>query len=78
MSEKYISRGEHLKKSTSFEEQGIIGETFTLALLSLAAHKPCLRCILICFSREIKDFYQSSLGNEVDFGDIMNVSTQIL
>ena len=30
------------------------------------------------FAREIKDFYQSSLGNEVDFRDIMNVSPNIL
>ena len=30
------------------------------------------------FAREIKDFYQSSLGNEVDFRDIMNISSNIL
>ena len=33
---------------------------------------------LICFAREIKDFYQSSLGNKVDFRDIRNVSPNIL
>ena len=49
--------------------QGTFGETFT---------KPCLRCLLICFAREMKDFYQSSLENEVDFRDIMNVSQNIL
>ena len=31
-----------------------------------------------CFAREIKGFYQRSLGNEVDFRDIMNVSPNIL
>ena len=30
------------------------------------------------FAREIKDFYQSALGNEVDFRDIMNISSNIL
>ena len=32
--------------------------------LSLST-KLCLRFLLICFDQEIKDFYQSSLGNEV-------------
>ena len=40
--------------------------------------KPCLRFLLICFDREKKGFYQSSLRNEVDFTDIMNVSPNIL
>ena len=40
--------------------------------------KPCLRFFSNCFVREIKGFYQSSLGNEVDFRDIMNVSPNIL
>ena len=35
---------------------------------------PCLGFLLICFDWEIKGFYQSSLGNEVDFTDTMNVS----
>ena len=30
------------------------------------------------FVREIKGFYQSSLGNEVDYRDIINVSPNIL
>ena len=40
--------------------------------------KPCLRFILKCFVREIKGFYQSSLGHEVGFRDIINVSPNIL
>ena len=34
--------------------------------------------LFICFARVIKGFYQSSLGNEVDFWDTMNVSPNIL
>ena len=30
------------------------------------------------FAREIKDFYQSSIRNEVDFRDLMNASPNIL
>ena len=44
----------------------------------LSSTKPYLRFLLICFDREIEGFYQSSLGNEVDFRDIMNVSPNIL
>ena len=44
----------------------------------LSSIKACLRFLLICFVQEIKGFYQSSLGNEVDFRDIMNVSPNIL
>ena len=44
----------------------------------LSCAKPFLRFLLNCFVREIKGFYQSSLGNEVDFRDIMNVSPNIL
>ena len=40
----------------------------------LSSTKLCLRFLLNCFVREIKGFYQSSLGSEVDFRDIMNVS----
>ena len=40
----------------------------------LSSTKLCLRFLLICFDQEIKGFYQSSLGNEVDFTDIMNIS----
>ena len=45
---------------------------------SLSSIKLCLRFLLICFSREIKSFYQSSLGNKVGFRDTMNVSQNIL
>ena len=44
----------------------------------LSSTKPCLRFLLICFAREIKGFYQSSLGVEVDFREIMNLSPNIL
>ena len=44
----------------------------------LSSTKPCLIFILIWFAWEIKGFYQSSLGNEVGFRDIMNVSPGIL
>ena len=44
----------------------------------LSSMKPCLRFLLICFVREIKDFYQSFLENEIDFMNIMNVSPNIL
>ena len=32
----------------------------------------------MCFAHEIKGFYQSSLGNVVDFTNIMNVFSNIL
>ena len=44
----------------------------------LSSTKSCLEFVLICFDWEIKGFYQSSLGNEVDFTNIMNVSPNIL
>ena len=44
----------------------------------LSSTKLCVRFLLICFAQEIKGFYQSSLGNEVDFRDIMKVSPNIL
>ena len=43
-----FSLKENLKKCTRFEEQ--------------KGKNPCLRSLLICFSLEIKGFYQSSLG----------------
>ena len=75
---------ENLKKCTTFEEQKgtryIRGNVyFGIIIFScLSSTKVCLRFILICFDREIKGFYQSSLGNEVDFTDIVNVSPNIL
>ena len=73
-----------LKICTSFEEQKGTGYTreniyFGIIIFSyLSSTKPCLRFLLNCFVREIKGFYQSSLENEVDFRDIMNVSPNIL
>ena len=61
--------------------QGILAETFILALLSSAAFLLKTRVsdfFKISFAQEIKGFYQSSLGNDVDFRDIMNVSQNIL
>ena len=84
MSEKYISRKENLKKCTTFEEQKgtrYIRENFYFHIIifsCLSSTKLCRRFLLNCFVREIKGFYQSSLGNEVDFRDIMNVSPNIL
>ena len=73
-----------MKKCTSFEEQKgarYIRENvyFGIIILScLSSTKPYLRFLLNCFVQETKDFYQGSLGNEVDFRDIMNVSPNIL
>ena len=61
----------------SKKAQGIFGEIFILALLP-SSTKTCFRFLLICFAHDIKGFYKSSLGNEVDFRDIMNVSPNIL
>ena len=79
-----ISRKENLKKCTSFEEQKgtrhIRGNVYfgIIVFSCLSSTKPYLRFLLICSLREIKEFYQSSLGNEVNFTDIMNVSPNIL
>ena len=60
--------------------EGILGETFILALLSSAVFllQNGVRFFQISFVREIKGFYQIFLGNEVDFSDIINVSPNIL
>ena len=69
---------------TGFEEQKgtrYIREDvhFGIIIFSfLSFTKPCLMFLLNCFVREIKSFYQISLGNEVDFRDIMNVFPNIL
>ena len=79
-----FSQKENLKKCTNFEEQKgtryIRGNVYfgIIVFSCLSSTKWCLRFLLICFAREIKGFYQSSLGNEVDFTDIMNVSPNIL
>ena len=66
-------REENLKKCTTFEEQKgtrYIRGNFSFGIIifsCLSSTKPCLRFLLICFDQEIEVFYQSSLGNEVDF-----------
>ena len=71
-------RKENLKKCTTFEEQKgtsyIRGNVdFGIIVFSyLSSTKSFLRFLLICFGQEIKYFYQSSLGNEVDFTDVDN------
>ena len=69
-----------MKKCTSFEEQKgrrYIRGNFYFGIIvfsCLLSTNLCLRFLSVCFAREIKSFYQSSLGNEVDFRDIMSVS----
>ena len=73
-----------MKKCTSFEGQKVtryIGENIYFAIIifsRLSSKKPCFRFLLICFAREMKGFYPSSLENQVDFSGIMNVSLNIL
>ena len=68
----------------SFEEQKgtmYIWENLYFGIIIFSCHpstKPCLRFMLNCFAQEIKGFHQSSLGNEVNYRDIMNVSPNIL
>ena len=68
----------------SFEEQKgtryIRGKVYfgIIVFICLSSTKLCLRFLLICFALEIKGFYQSSIENEVDFRDIMNVPTNTL
>ena len=61
--------------------QGIFGETFILASLSSVVFHLQNRVsafFQFAFAQEIKDFHQSSLGDEVDFREIINVSPNIL
>ena len=73
-----------MKKCTSFEKQKgtryIQGNVYfgIIVFSCLSSAKLYLRFLLICFAPEIKSFYRSSLGNEVDFRDIMNLSPNIL
>ena len=60
----------------SWRSQNFYFGSFVLSHLS--STKLSLRFLLICFAWEIKGFYQSSLGNEVDVRDIMNVPPNIL
>ena len=57
--------------------QSISGKVyFGIIIFScLSSTKLCLRFLLNCFVQEIKGFYQSSIGHEVYFRDIMNVSS---
>ena len=79
-----FSLKENLKKCTSFEEQKgaryIWGNVYfgIIVFSCFLSKNPCLRFLLICFAQEIKGFYQSSLGNMVDFTDIIKVSPNIL
>ena len=76
MARKWISLKENLKKYTSFEVrkctmyiQGNIH--FGIIFFSCPLSKNVwLRFVLICFAAKIESFYQSSLGNEVDFMNI--------
>ena len=67
-----ILRKENLKTCTTFEEQNgtrlIRGNVYfgIIVFSCLSSIKPSFRFLLICFGREIKCFYQSSLGNEVE------------
>ena len=64
----------------SKKAQDIFGETFILAYyLQLSfVYKTMSQISFILFFREIKGFYQSSFGNEIDFRDVINVSPNIL
>ena len=74
----------NLKKCTSFEEKKgkryIWGNVYfgIIVFSCVSSTKQCLRFLLICFAQEIKGFYQSSLGSEVDLRDIMNISRNTL
>ena len=71
-----------MKTCTSFEVQKgtvYIWENIYFGIIIFSCFSSAkLRFLLNCFIQEIKDFYQSSLGNEVDFRDITNVSPNIL
>ena len=71
-----------MTKCTSFEEQKygrcIRENVWHCYPLLTFVWKPYLRFLLNCFVRQIKGFYQGSLGSEVDFRDTMSVSQYIL
>ena len=77
-------REENLKKCTNLEEHK--GKRYNhgnvyfgiIVFSCLSSTKLFLGFLLICFDREIKGFYESSLGNEVDFTDIISVSPNVL
>ena len=72
------------RKSKFFEERKgaryIRGNVYfgIIVFSYLSSTNTCLRFLLICFAREIKGFYQSSLGNKADFRDKMKVSQKYL
>ena len=74
ISKLWFSLKENLKKCTRFEEQKGARSVFGC----LSSTNPSLRSLLICFSWEIKGFYQTSLGNKIDSKDIMKISSNIL
>ena len=73
-----------MKKCASFEEQKgtryIRGNVYFGIIISswLSFTKLCLNFLFTCFAREIKGSYHSSFRNEVDFTNIMNISSNIL
>ena len=79
-----LTNPESASECTSFEEQKGAryiwrNVYFGITVFScLSSKNLCLRFLLICFAREIKGFYQSSLENEVNFKGIMNVPPNIL
>ena len=74
-----------MKKCASFEEQKIVYKLYSGKRLFWHycqqlpfVYKAFLIFLLICFNRVARGFYQSSVRNDVDFRDIMNVSQNIL
>ena len=71
-------------KCTSFNEQKDTGYIWgnayfgIIVFTCLSSTEPCPRFPLICFAREIKGFYQSPIGYEVGFRDIIKISPNIL
>ena len=69
----------NLKKCTSFEKQkgaSYIHRNIYFGIIVfsyLSSTNSCLRFLLICFALEIKRFYQSFLGNEVDLAKNWNL-----
>ena len=69
-----------MKKCNTFEEQkgtrNIRENVYFGIIVSsvFSSTKPCLKSLLIYFTREIKGFHQTSLGNKIHFRDIMNIS----
>ena len=80
----HFSWKENLKKCTSFEQQKgaeyIRGNVYygILVFSCLSSAKSGINFFFICFPQEINGFYRSSLGNVVDFTDIMNIFPDIL